>query len=167
MFKKITIMVMASMMSFAAFAYQGEGFKIVSEKFTSTPGFGGGFVSIDNNLSQPVKNPNVWAKACARDASGRVKDYISVSGCHNVQIFNNTGNVQRFTYTYSLKCEDASQVFERTLDINPQGTFTDIANSSGTVQKLNSGEFPIIASTKISGADTASDEAKATLRVSR
>jgi hypothetical protein len=163
MIKKIIAL---SALSFSVFAYQGEGFKIVSEKFTSTPGFGGGFVSVDN-VPQPAKNPNVWAKACARDASGRVKDYISVSGCHNVQIYNNTGNVQRFTYTYSLKCEDAHQVFERTLDINPQGTFTDMANSSGTVQKLNSGDFPIISSTKISGADTASDEAKATLRVSK
>jgi hypothetical protein len=166
MFKKITIMIISSLISFGVYAYQGEGFKIVSEKFTSTPGFGGGFVS-QESMGEMKKNGNVYVNVNTHDFVGKVKEYIPIRGNHEIQIFNNTANTQRYTYIYSLACEDAYQNFERVIDMYAGGTFNDRSDSFGTVQKLISGEFPIIASTKITGYETASKEAKATLHVSR
>lgn len=71
----------------------------------------------------------------------------------------------RFIYQYVLSCESAYENFERTIDLYPQGSFTDSAHSFGVVQKDGEGGYGINVSTKISGAESAWHESHAVLRV--
>lgn len=159
--KLLSILILFAI-SFQAMAFEGKGFKIVSEKVTQSAGFNGGFQEI-----APKKKVDVFANAMAwaYNAEGRVMDYIKVEGDHSVNISNYSSQTQRYTYTFVLSCEDAYEKFERTVDIYPQGSFSDSSHSYGTVQKENAGTFGINVSTNISGAESAFHEANAVLRV--
>lgn len=156
-------------MSANVLAMEGNGFRIVSEKMTSTPGFDAHFESVEtpSSLKKIMSPKYVNAMSWAFDARGHVREYIKVQGDHNVSITNNTSKVSRYTYTYTLYCESAYASFERTIDINPQGTFTDASHSYGTVQKDNSGTFGIHVGTKIDGGEYAFHQRDATLTITK
>lgn len=146
--------------SINALAYQGQGFRIISEKVTHSPDFkDGGFREIS------PKTMYVNALSWAYNSEGRTYEYVKVRGDHNVSISNSTRATQQYTYSYTLSCESAFENFERTIEIYPNGLFTDNSSSYGTVQKENSGTFGIHVMTKVTGGESATHTADAILRV--
>lgn len=146
-----------------ALAYEGKGFRIINEKVTMTPGFDAHFESV------PVKKTSLPAfvntMSWAYDAEGHVKENIYVKGDHNINISNYTSKVVRYTYTYTLNCESEHASFERTIEINPQGSFDDSSHSYAVVQKDREGGYGIHVGTKIEGGEYAFHQRDATLRV--
>jgi hypothetical protein len=153
-----------SVISLNAFAFHGENFKVVSEKLTQSPGFNGGIVSKDDKEN---KTFSATAKAWTYNSSGKPMEYIKIAGDHDANFLNDTDKTMRYTYTYILSSESAYQNFERTIDLYPQGHFSDSSRSYGTVQKEKEGIYPINASTRVSGADSAYHEAHATLKINK
>jgi hypothetical protein len=149
--------------SASALAYEGKGFKIISEKVTMSPGFDAHFESV------PVKKTSlpayVNALSWAYDAEGHVNENIYVKGDHNIDISNYTSKVVRYTYTYTLSCESLYANFSRTVELQPQGTFYDTSHSYGDVQKNREGSYGIHVGTKIEGGEYAFHQRDATLRV--
>lgn len=152
-----------SFISINAMAFEGQGFKIISERITKSPGFIGGF----QEVAPKKKSLYISALSWAYDARGRVMDYVRVQGDHNVSISNETNQTQRYTYTYILSCESAYENFERTIDIYPHGNFIDSSSSYGEVQEEETGSFRIRVATQVSGAESAFHEASAILSISR
>lgn len=155
--------IVLSTLSLNALAFQGENFKIISEKMTQSPGFNGGIISNDKNAVK--KTFGAEALAWAHDASGRPLEYVKIQGDHNISLYNPTDRTARYTYTYVLSCENAYQNFERTVDLYPKGNFTDSSHSYGTVQKDREGTYGVNVNTKVSGSDSAYHEAHAVLRI--
>lgn len=149
--------------SATAMAYEGKGFKIISEKVTMTPGFDAHFESVPvKKISSPAF---VNALSWAYDAEGHVKENIYVKGDHNIDISNYTSKVTRYTYTYTLNCESEHASYERTVELQPQGTFYDTSHSYAVVQKDREGGYGIHVGTKIEGGEYAFHQRDATLRV--
>lgn len=153
-----------SLIAVNTYAYQGENFKIISEKVTQSPGFNGGIISHDSPMPRTF---SAEALAWAHDSSGRPMEYIKIQGDHNVSLYNSTAQNKRYTYTYVLSCENAYQNVERTVELYPHGNFTDSSHSYGTVQKDNEGTYGVNVQTRVSGSESAYHEAHATLRVRR
>lgn len=160
---KLISAVALSVISMHVMAFEGNGFKIISDKVTHSPGFNGGFQEVA--LKKSVVPAYVNTMAFAYDAEGHVMDYIKIKGDHNISISNYTSQTQRYAYTYVLSCESAYEQFERTVEIYPHGNFSDSSHSYGTVQKESESTFGINVSTKISGAENSWHEAHAALRV--
>lgn len=158
---KIKTIAVLSLISLNALAYQGQGFKIISEKHTQSPGFNGSFIS------KPATTMTAEALAWAHDASGRPHEYIKIQGDHNINLYNNSTTTKRYTYTYTISCENAYENFERTLDLYAKGSFTDSSHSYGTVQKDSEGGYRINVGTKINGSESAWHEAHSVCRVRR
>jgi len=155
--------IILSAFSLTANAFQGENFKVVSEKLTQSPGFNGGIISQDRPSSRRILSAE--ALAWAHDSSGRPLEYVKIQGDHNVSLYNSTNKTARYTYTYVLSCERAYQNFERTVDLYPHGNFTDSSHSYGTVQKEREGTFGVNVNTRVTGASDAYHEAHAVLRI--
>lgn len=152
--------IILSALSLNCFAFQGEGFKIISEKVTQSPGFNGGIIS-----KSVVPKSDTLLVAQAMNSIGKPNEYVKINSGHVVNMRNDTGKVSRYTYTYLLSCEEAYQIFERTIELEKDGSFLDVSQSYGTVQKNKEGKFPILAQTKISGGDTQSCEHTADLTI--
>lgn len=162
--KSLFAMMALTALSTPVLAFEGHGFKIISEKVTHSPNFKGGFQALTPK-KKAFAPAYASAMAWAYDAEGRVREYIKVQGDHNISLSNYTNQTLRYTYKYTLSCESAYEQFDRTVEIRPQGTFIDSSHSYGTVQKDKPGTFKIAVGTQISGGDTAFHDAYATLRV--
>ncbi len=148
-----------SSLTIPVFAYQGKNYRIINEQVTHSANFNGGFET------RTPKTLYVNAMAWSYNASGHTYEYIKVQGDHNISLSNSTKMTQRYTYQYSLSCEDAYENFERTIELFPGGTFTDNSHSFGTVQKESSGTFGIHVLTSVSGAENRTHTSDAVLRV--
>jgi hypothetical protein len=162
---KIIISVALSLINISAMAYEGENFRIISEKMTQSPGFNGKMISIDSNSVK--KTLNVQTMACAHDAIGKPQEYITVQSDHRVNLYNATSKTTRYTYTYILSCENAYQNFERTVELYANGNFIDSSHSYGSVQKDIEGVYRINAITNVNGEENASHYSQANLKISK
>lgn len=147
------------------FAYEGKGFKIISEKITKSPGFKGGFKQLPSKKKWFPTYANAMSQAY--NAEGHIKEYITIQGDHRVNIVNTTNQTRRYNYKYTLSCASAYEHFEHTIDIYPQGNFADNSRSYGLVQKEEPGVHKINVTTHISGAESASHTASGILKISR
>lgn len=154
-----------SLISIQASAYEGQGFKIISEKTTHSPGF------IASGLKENLKKKTVLryinARVATYDTRGHINEYIKVQADHTISISNYMSRSQRYTYKYILSCESAFYTFERTVEIYPHGYYSDSSHSYGVVQKEEPGTYRINAATQISGAENSFDDDHAALTVSR
>ena len=150
-----------STLALNAYAYTGHGYRIVNEKVTHSPNFNGGFIEGSKKNTAMF----VGARSWAYDANGSRMEYIKIQGDHSVDLFNGTKEVRRYTYAYNLNCESAYENVERTLDINPGGSFSDSSHSYGVVQKESNGSWRINVSTNITGYEGIFHESHAVLRV--
>lgn len=150
--------------SFNALAYQ-----VISEKITSSPGFNYQVDHVSNSdVVKKTFSPNyASAMAWAYDSQGRPMEFIKIQGDHNITITNDTSKRARYTYTYTLRCLNASGNYERTIDLSPHETFTDSSHNYGTVQEGKEGNYGIRVTTSISGAENSSHTRDATLRIKR
>ncbi len=163
---KLISALILSAISIHAIAYEGKGFKIISEKVTHSPNFVGGFKEVPSKKG--IAPGYAKATSWAYDASGRPGELIKIQGDHNVSLSNYTSSAQRYTYTYNLNCDKVYERFERTVELAPQGSFTDSSHSYGAAQEQSTGTFSINVGTKITGGgESAWHEAHATLRVRR
>lgn len=160
---KIILALALSFISIQALAIEGTGFKIINEKTTHSSGFKGGF----QQMSQKKRTTSgyVSTMAWAYNSEGKPREYIKIQGDHNVSISNYSNKTQRYTYTYVLSCESAYEQFDRTIDVYPNGNFSDSSHSYGSIQEEIGGTFRINVLTKVTGAELSSHEANAILRV--
>lgn len=154
--KKISLIGL-SILAFATASYaeEGKGYHIVSESIKSSPGFNGHITH--DNVKKKLAGIITGVTADTYDRSGNVNQYIKVDSDHSVNIVNNTDYIQRYTYVYKLMCEQEYQEFDRTVDIDPHGNFSDQSHNYGVVQMGKPIQTHIIATTEISGAETDGD----------
>jgi hypothetical protein len=150
--------------SINALAYQ-----VINEKTTSTPGFNFQVEHVSNSsmVKKTFSPEYASAMAWAYDAQGRPMEYIKIQGDHNITITNDTSKRARYTYTYTLRCLNASGNYERTVDLAPHETFTGSSHNYGTVQEGSEGSYNIRVTTSISGAENSAHTRDATLRIKR
>ena len=160
---KVISALLLSVLSFNTFSMQGHGFRIVSEKLTQSPGFRGGF---KESPSKETFSP-MYASAFTMtyDAEGKVNEHINIKSDHEVNISNYTSQTQRYIYKYTLLCENVYETFERTIDIEPHGNFSDNSHAYGDAQLDREGYYRIRAATEISGSESAFHESSAILRI--
>jgi hypothetical protein len=66
-----------------------------------------------------------------------------------------------------LHCEDSDNTYERTVEIDPNGTFYDDSMVYGVVQKGTVGTYPITASSSLSGDATDFNAVTTTLTIKK
>ena len=163
--KTILLFFGALLASMGVFAYEGKGFKIISEEMTQSPGFKGGIKHLPSKKKWLPMYANAMSQAY--DAEGHVKEHITIQGGHSINLVNSTNQTRRYSYKYTLSCAGAYEHFGQTIDIYPQGSFADNSRTYGVVQKEEPGVHKINVTTQISGAESASHTAYGTLKINR
>lgn len=162
---KFTSIMYSIVLTTSVYAYEASpGVKVSAPRITSQ-GFKNfhveSFPSKKNALSPKV----VDVRATTSDVSGRVGDNLTVKSWHNIGISNYTKQYQRYTYTYTLICENFRGTYSRDVDLPPNTNFNDSSESNGTVQEDRIGTYPIRAATQISGSESGFHDANAVLRI--
>jgi hypothetical protein len=153
MYKKIILFLTIISLTSSVLAYQGKGFRIISERVKSSAKFNGSFESVSKEDFSKAMFAS--ANASVYNVNGHPYEYIEIKGFHSVNINNYTSQRQRYSYAYNLKCADMWVTFERELELDPNGNFSDSSISRGTFQATGSGSFSIYANTDIAGAEIA------------
>lgn len=152
---KVKFLIAATLLvtSIITFAEDGKGYRIISEKFTSTPGASGYIIStLSDKKSLIITDSNIKAHAFAPNQLGCPSKFNKVMGFHEIKIRNVTDKIQRFSYIYSLSVEDARNYFERNIELDPQGYYHDASEDYLAFQRPDvEKRYEILVDTKISG----------------
>ena len=160
--RKIVLALLALNVCSAAIAYQASVGTRVSEPRITNNGFQDFKVTSSDKTAMSPKY--VSAMAMTSDQSGRPGENVHVKSWHNITLSNYTKKVQRYTYTYRLVCQSHSGTYSRDVDLQPNGTFSDSAQSFGVVQE-NEGTYRISSATQITGGESVFHDANAVLRI--
>lgn len=154
---KLLTAITLSTISLNAFA-----FRVISEHITITPGFVGGFISVDEKKTSPnVSSARVFVSG----KSGKVMEYIKIDANHSINILNRDNRTNRYSYHYTLKCGDGEAKYDRTIEIEANGRFQNASYSYLAIQKAQPGDYRIEAKTSIDGADSENARDSASLNV--
>lgn len=160
--RKITTIIL-TVTSLNALAFTGEGFKIVSQKFTQTNGFNGGIVQLDS----PIQTKTATPIAIGHDAAGKVNEHIELQSHHGIDIENKTDQTVRYGYTYRLYCDGAEFKFDTMIDILKNGSFHDKALVYGSIQREKPMNQIIFATTQISINEQGIARSNANLKITK
>lgn len=160
------LLLAAIFISAPIFSMTGSGYTIVSEKITSTPGFNIRVIHDDNPVDN---NDNALGYASAslnKNQRGTVKQHNQISSGHQVGGTNKTGEVQLFTYKYTLTCGESYGEYVRVVKLQyPGSNFNTGDRVIADVYTEEPGELEITATTTLSGPANASHTAKSNLIV--
>lgn len=160
--KKI-IALLLTITSANTFAFTGEGFRIVSQKFTQTNGFNGGMVQIE----APVQVKKATPLAIGHDSAGKVNEHIELQSHHGVDLVNTTERTMRYGYTYRLYCDGAEFKFDMMIDIEKDGEFHEKALVYGSIQRQKPMNQIIFATTQISINEESIARSNANLKITK
>jgi hypothetical protein len=149
------------LMQLNAYAYEGHGFRVLSETVEHSPGVTGKFVS-----SVSKKTPGIalsWSQAY--DARGFANTNVVLTGSHSISVTNYTNQNQIYNYKYELNCD--GQYFRKVdrIEVRPGGVVNQSGSSFLTTYHRQKGLFQINASTAVSGESSHSHISGGTLRV--
>ena len=150
------------------FAWEGRGFKIISEKTEMTPGLKGTFVRTNNYLTNKNTTINATqAMSLAHDAHGLVNQNIEIYGQHSYYIFNNTSIKQRYHFNYTTECNHQFMSHYGDVDVEKGGRFQDAGDIFFMTNKQHTRHWIITATTKVHGESSDTHKSKATLTVTK
>jgi len=167
MFIKRTVILAISLMAIStSYAEYGKGYKVLSERFISTPGSNAKIVHDEiQNFTLPQAKLDVSGSVMTYDARGKIMEFIKVESDHSITLVNYTSSTKRYTYNFVLSCDSAYSNFGKDVELAPQGFYTDSAHLYGTVQEEKEGSWGIHAQTSTTGAENYERESSAVLSV--
>ena len=151
-------------MSVNAFALEGKGFRILSEKIETSPNTQGGFIpkSSDHSSRYMVQT---WSQAY--NAQGRIHENIRLTGSHSLNIGNYTSQKQLYHYKYELNCDGRYVKKTDVIEVLPGGYMTDSGTSFLSASFTSPGSRGITVLTEVTGESSGNHYAKAVLDVNK
>lgn len=158
-----------SLLAAAILSTNAMAYRIISETTRSTPGFD---VKWTHDMSSSIvkKSMSVGSATRTHDVEGRQMQYLMIDSDHGLKIKNDKGKTLIYTLTYNLKCLNSVSEHIQNVEIDKDEYFDSTVKAFATLQDNRIGEFPIYASTILSGNgfnDTAISSANAKLRLNK
>lgn len=153
-----------TVVSLQAYAHQGKGYRIISEKVEMSPGAIGGLIELDSKSNGDTRK-YAEVMTSAPDKTMDRNESVYVEGYHTMSIRNTTQQTQLYKYVMEVNCGNRSFRNIKHIELYPQGTFTNSSSSYLVVQENRPGTYKINAITEIVGESSGAQRATGKLVV--
>lgn len=150
-------------LSAQAFAFEGNGFKVLSKSIETSSHVTGGF--IEKNISTKLMPTSTIAGAQAHDSQGHVNEIVRLWGSHSIALYNVGRTKQIYHYKYELNCDGQFTRETGQVELQPGANVRKIFDSYLNIKHVYSGTSRINVITEIIGEGPVTQTAIGTLKI--